>query len=336
MRIYKDKKTGIYHADYICKGKRIRPSLHTKNSTVAHLKANKLLIPSSDTYANCPLPVFEERYFSHLTVLRNPNTVYRHKLALGQLKELFTIQTLEDISPSLLTDFQVKLINKKEGNQNINRKIQALKSMMRQAERWEIVKPRVWQNVQKLKVPKGRIVFHSTEELSAILSHCSCEEWKMVVLLGARAGLRRGEIAALQWQDVDFKNNQLYIAPNKTEKHRFVPLPKDLLEALKVAKNRAKNDFVVQVGEEGARKSKDFITAAYAKKMKGVKLNGKKIHCFLHKLRHTYASHLVQAGVDLYRVSKLLGHSSIQMTEIYAHLAPVNLQEAVFQLPDIK
>jgi site-specific recombinase XerD len=56
----------------------------------------------------------------------------------------------------------------------------------------------------------------------------------------------------------------------------------------------------------------------------------------LHTLRHTFASHLVQAGVDLYSVSKLLGHSSIKMTEIYAHLAPKTLQEVIKRLPKIE
>jgi hypothetical protein len=53
----------------------------------------------------------------------------------------------------------------------------------------------------------------------------------------------------------------------------------------------------------------------------------------MHKLRHTFASQLVQNGVELYMVSKLLGHRSIKMTEIYAHLAPAHLQNAVIKLP---
>ena len=153
-----------------------------------------------------------------------------------------------------------------------------------------------------------------------------------MVLLGCRAGLRRGEIAALTWQDIDFKNNQIYVAPNKTEGHRYVPMATDLRKALETAQKRAnKGDkFVVDVGE--ARQSPYFLTAYYARVTKE-KLPFK---CGLHKLRHTFASHLVQSGVDLYRVSKLLGHSSIKMTEIYAHLAPADLKTAVTKLPAIK
>ena len=54
----------------------------------------------------------------------------------------------------------------------------------------------------------------------------------------------------------------------------------------------------------------------------------------VHTLRHTFASHLVMQGVDLYTVSKLLGHSEIQTTQIYAHLAPDHLRAAITNLPD--
>lgn len=332
MRIYKDSKTGVFHADYMKGGRRVRPSLHTKNKTVALLKAGAVLQPSGELYPNCPIENFETRYFSHISPLRAENTVYRGKLALRKLKAWHAVKTIGEITPSLLADFQVHLLSQKTGgNTGINRIMQALKTMMRQAERWELVRPQVWRNVQKLRVPKGRIEFHTPKEIKQILEACPSDGWRTVVLLGCRAGLRRGEIAALKWKDVDFEHQQLYIAPNKTEKHRFVPIPQDLLVWLKSCQIGPGRDFVVNVGDVSTRMGKDYLSAAYRKNMASLPFS-----CFLHKLRHTYASHLVQAGVDLYRVSKLLGHSSIQMTEIYAHLAPADLRAAVGKLPEIK
>lgn len=329
MRIYKDSKTGIFHADYVLNGKRVRPSLGTKNSTVAHLKAGKLINPSEDAYPSCPFENFEAKYFSYISSLLDPNTVSRHKASLASLKEFSKINTLEDITPALLSDLQVHLLSKGLGKQGINRTITCLKSIMHQAEKWELTRPKVWKNVHKLKVPKGRVDYHTPEEIAEILSICS-PAWKTVVLLGARAGLRRGEIAVLQWKDIDFKNNQIYVAPNKTEKHRYVPMSADLSDWLLSYKDTAKGSYVVNIGKTDMREGRYFLTAAYSKLTEDLPFD-----CFMHKLRHTFASHLVQAGVDLYRVSKLLGHSSIQMTEIYAHLAPANLQEAILQLPKI-
>jgi integrase/recombinase XerD len=72
------------------------------------------------------------------------------------------------------------------------------------------------------------------------------------------------------------------------------------------------------------------MSAFFQKISRKAKLKGN-----LHTLRHTYASHLVQGGVDLYTVSELLGHTDPKMSRIYAHLAPHNLQDAVKRLPKL-
>lgn len=81
----------------------------------------------------------------------------------------------------------------------------------------------------------------------------------------------------------------------------------------------------------GKRFSIDSLTNYY--RVKVARKVG--IDSFIHKLRHTYASHLVQNRVDLYTVSKLLGHKNILTTQIYAHLIPDTLQEAVNRLPPL-
>lgn len=337
MNIYTDKRTGIKYADYVLNGKRIRKSLKTKNKAVALLKAAQLA--EDNGKQNQPDILWKDflsKYEAFIQANRSKNTVDIFKNAKNKLTSWRTFTYLKELTPQVLDELKTHLKNNAKSSYvaGINRSIRALKTMMRQAEKWALISPQKWEIVSKFKEPKGRIEFHSTQEIAAILSHLN-KDWQIVVLLGVRAGLRRGEMAALRWADVDFKNNQLYIAPNKTEKYRFVPMSQDLRAALLNAQKRAKNDFVVTVGDPSARQSQYFLSVAYKKKMAHFEMNGKKIHCFLHKLRHTFASHLVQNGIDLYRVSKLLGHSSITMTEIYAHLAPADLQTAILSLPQI-
>ena len=331
MKIRTNKRTGIKFIDYMVGGTRRRVSLHTKNEKVAILKAAQIA-DNKDTAKSgkTSLEAFLIKYREYLKATRKPNTAQYFELALKNLLAFTQIKYLNEITPNLLDGLAVNLKAQGALPAGLNRKIRALKTAMRQAEFWEMIPPQNWRKVSKFKEKKGRVEFHTPEEIKQILKIFNAD-WQLVVLLGARAGLRRGEIANLKWQDVDFKNNQLYIAPNKTDSHRYIPIAKDLRKALESAKKRKQrvNDFVVCVGQN---RNSPYFLSVYYKKYTAEKLPFK---CFLHKLRHTFASHLVQAGVDLYRVSKLLGHSSIKMTEIYAHLAPTDLKSAIGKLPKI-
>lgn len=335
MHLYKDNRTGVYYVSYTSpSGRRVRKSLGTRNKGVASIKAGEVLDnrKAADT-SRIPLELFLSRYRAYLKATRKPDTASHFELALRKLLSVKPdIQFLDEITPGLLDECAVSLKSKMNAVNapGLNRAVRAIKTAMRQAEFWELIPVQNWRKVSKFKESKGRVEFHTPQEISQILQIFN-EGWRLVVLLGCRAGLRRGEMAALKWADVDFKNAQLYIAPNKTEKHRYVPLSPDLFQALQMAYKHANGaEFVVTVGR--ARESKDYLTAYYQKTTR----EQLPFKCYLHKLRHTFASHLVQQGVDLYRVSKLLGHSSISMTEIYAHLAPADLKSAVLRLPKIK
>lgn len=332
MRIYTDKY-GTKYADLVICGKRRRISLKTKDGKVAIIRASKLADDRQATNdGKVLLEAFLARYRTFLKAARAKKTAQAFENALQKLLLFRRIKYLEDITPALLDELAITLKADIKGTAaGLNRSIRALKTAMRQAEFWDLIPPQNWRKVSKFKENKGRVEYHTPSEIKQILNIFN-PQWRLVVLLGCRAGLRRGEIANLKWADVDFKKNQLYIAPNKTEKHRFVPIADDLRKALEKAKQgRKKEIYVINVGETEKRNSKDYLTAYYLKATSGLPFN-----CTIHKLRHTFASHLVQNGIDLYRVSKLLGHSSIQMTEIYAHLATADLTSAVKKLPKIK
>lgn len=143
------------------------------------------------------------------------------------------------------------------------------------------------------------------------------------VLLSMNTGMRRGELLALRWINVDTKGKQLTIEGStaKSQQTRYIPLNTDALEVLKRWREQAPG------GERVIAIDTGFKTAWAAL------LERAKITSFRwHDLRHHFASRLVQAGVPLNTVRELLGHGSLAMTLRYAHLAPDQKHEAVAKL----
>lgn len=323
----------IYYADYHdAAGVRRRISLQTQNKLVAQQKFEELLRRRAAIKERIVIHIswdnFKEKLYHYMKMEKNRNTISRTRLAIKHLEDVHKPRFLQDVTPEFVQRVKESMLQKGLKNANINRLVGSLKTAMHLGEKWQLVPKQNWAVIPKLKVPRGRVVFHTPEEIDKILAACPNDMWRLVVLLGADAGLRRSEMINLRWEDVDFNNNQIYIAPSKTEYFRYVPMTEDLKKALQTAKLGAINEFVVNAGKYGTRVKKDYLTGNYPLIAKSVGISS-----FLHKLRHTFASQLVQNGVELYTVSKLLGHRNIQTTEIYAHLAPETMQKAVTHLP---
>jgi integrase len=143
------------------------------------------------------------------------------------------------------------------------------------------------------------------------------------VLLSINTGLRRGELLKLRWSSIDFERQLVTVeGPNaKSRQTRHVPLNDEALKLLR--------DWREQSGD-GARA---FAVATNYKKGWKALLKRAEITQFRwHDMRHHFASRLVQRGVPLNTVRDLLGHSTVQMSLRYAHLAPDQRREAVAKL----
>lgn len=150
-----------------------------------------------------------------------------------------------------------------------------------------------------------------------------------IVLLALNTGLRKGEIFGLRWSDVDLVRSQLTVRGEgaKSGQTRYVPLN---TEAAKVLSDwqtvGAASDFVFAGRGDG--EPLDDVKKAWLPVVRAAKLEA----FTFHDLRHSFASKLVMAGVDLNTVRELLGHSDIKMTLRYAHLAPEHKAAAVAKL----
>ena len=259
---------------------------------------------------------------------------------------------------------------KKAGMQprSINRDVQRLQSVLSRAVEWGILERHPLAGLKPLKADKtGRVRFLTAEEEAALRKALETREqglrqarirfntWRLargkkplperegdyldhlrpLVTVALNTGLRRGELLGLTWGAVSLSGKMLTVtaATAKSGHTRRVPLNAEALQVLTVWRERQgkpKADALVFPGHDGQRMKR--VDTSWASLVKAAKLKNFR----LHDCRHHFASKLVQAGVDLYTVKELLGHSEIAMTERYSHLAPDNLYAAVERIVGAK
>ena len=191
--------------------------------------------------------------------------------------------------------------------------------------------------VEWLRPPKPDFDFLTYEEAERLVKAAE-GEWRTMILVALRTGLRIGELRALRWQDVDLVAGRLVVRLNvvngivgtpKSGHAREIALGNEVRTALKGHRHlRGPLVFcdlagrVLTVGEP--RYAMERIC-----KRAGLRQIG------WHVLRHSFASHLAMRGAPLKAIQELLGHSTIQMTMRYAHLAPEVAREAVRLLDEL-
>jgi site-specific recombinase XerD len=142
--------------------------------------------------------------------------------------------------------------------------------------------------------------------------------------------MRRGEIVNLRFQQVDLDRRLIHIQSSPTfrtkqGKQRTIPLNDVAVQMLESKANHILSEYVFT--NRGSKIAESWLSHRFKHYVRLAKLENARLH--FHSLRHTFASWLVQDGVSLYEVQKLLGHSSIDVTQIYSHLQPEQLHSTV-------
>ena len=160
------------------------------------------------------------------------------------------------------------------------------------------------------------------EECQALVNACS-SHLKPIVITALNTGMRRGEILSLKWENVDLKHGFILLDKTKNGERREIPINDTLRAALTGIQRRLDVPYVFY-GPSTALPYGDIKNSFNgACRRAGIR------DFHFHDLRHTFASHLVMAGIDIATVRELLGHKTLTMTLRYAHLAPSHKVKAV-------
>lgn len=183
------------------------------------------------------------------------------------------------------------------------------------------------------KADEARIRFLSDAEGVRLVNACSAD-LRALVRAALLTGARYGELVSLRARDVNVRGAQIYIAPAKSGRARHVPLNPEGVQLFRDLTTGKTGEDLVFVRADGAAWGKNHHVRPLAEACKGAKVRPA---VAFHELRHTYASHLAQAAVDLLTISKLLGHADTRITsKHYAHLADKTLAAAVVKLPSFE
>lgn len=170
----------------------------------------------------------------------------------------------------------------------------------------------------KKKLP----VVLNRSEIQKLLEVTTNVKHKVVLTLLYYAGLRLSEVRNLRWQDIDFERDVIHIKQAKGEKERVVFLHDRLKELL--MKYGIRKSGLVLVSERGGKYAERTIQQIVknAARKAGIK---KKVTP--HTLRHSFATHLLEAGADIRYIQQLLGHRSLRATQIYTHVANKDIKK---------
>lgn len=255
------------------------------------------------------------------------------------IKDIIGNIILPEITEDHLETIKNAMVKKKKAAASVRYALAVIRQVINyaiQKKNYSIDNP-----VQRVKKPKAdnkRVRFLSEAEADILLNALKEKSQQVhhITMLSLNCGLRAGEIFSLTWADVDLKNGILFLRDTKSGRNRFAYMTDAVIKMFRTLPRRNNNELVFP-GRKGEQIQ--TISKSFDKTVKELGLNegivDPRQKVVFHSMRHTFASWLVQNGVDLYTVQKLLGHASITQTERYSHLAEGNLQDAVKKLEKI-
>ncbi len=333
---------GKWVADFTLDGKRIRrvSPVQTKQGAQAFEAALRV---ASSTSAPCSGPSprlddFAVRWLTERVVVRNKpsDRVRKESILRVHLLPAFGGKQLDAITARDLDGYAAAKRSAGLAASTVNGHLAVLSALLRCAVEWGELDAAP--KMPRLAVAPAEFDWLRPAEADTLLAVAAAEpKWSAMFTLALRTGLRRGEIFALKWGDIDFERrvvdvrHSVYrgrLGSTKGNRSRSIPLSADVIIALERWQAESPGQWVFPGDDGGVERRPNRANQALSRWLGVVGLR----HIRFHDLRHSFASHLVLRGVSLRVIQRLLGHRSITHTERYAHVADASLVAAIAAL----
>jgi len=251
------------------------------------------------------------------------NTIKTYVKYFKDFTEYFPDIKLEDITTEQINRYILELIEQKnistsQQNQRINSiKFYYEKILGGKSTYYKIERPRSYKRLPDVL---------SKIEIKKIIERTTNLKHKCIILTIYSTGVRRNELIHLKLKDIDSKRMLIKVRGGKGKKDRFTILSATLLQFLREYFKQYRPKEWLFEGPGNKTYSSSSIAKILKASAKKARIT-KRVH--IHMLRHSFATHLLEQGTNIRIIQELLGHESIQTTELYTHIANHNLQDVV-------
>ena len=261
--------------------------------------------------------------FQALLRLKNysPNTINTYCNEFHFLLRLLGTEKVSDLTKQQVQSYLLWLFNNKGYSPaHLHTTINALKFYFEQV----LGRGREFYDLPRPKKPLKLPDILAEKEVMCLIKKTENLKHRALLMTAYSAGLRVSELVSLKIRDIDSKRMMIHIRQGKGGKDRMVQLSQVLLQTLREYYSVYKPVEYLFEGEKkgepySARSAQEVLSKA--KKIAGIQKKGS-----IHMLRHSYATHLLEAGTDIRYIQELLGHSSLKTTMRYTHVSQLKVQ----------
>lgn len=341
------KRGQVWWMRFTYNGKLIRKATETTERKLAEKIYHKVMTQIAEgkwferpVGENKTLSNLFDKYINEYTVVNKAERTIRQDRGFAKdMLEFFGDVPLTEITPSRISAYKAHMRSKGLSATTINHQRGFLSHVFKKAVReWEWVKENPVEKVSREKVRNARDRWLTLEEEKKLIDACVIyatgkenvqipHYWlQEIVLFDLNTGMRMDEVLSLEWSHVDLFRKTVTVMRTKNGERRTIPLNQRAFELLKAkAKVRGIKSNYVFVSEVGTKIHDRNVRRAFYNALEKAWIKDFRFH----DLRHTFATRLAQAGIDLYKIAKLLGHKTIAMTQRYSHHFPESLRDGV-------